>query len=133
VAKQVHVVSSDARSPKYALKFTAQVGPAPEVGLDSGAVIRIAGSSDPTRSVARLPLTNLSGAPVRLRIADLSPDFLSASFSKQTLAPEQSAELVVESRQRPESAPLSGSVTIELSGAQEVRLTFPVTGNWPAK
>lgn len=128
LTKHVNVVSSDKESPRYELSFKAHVGAAPAVGLSAGSDIRFDKVAVNEARQARLPLVNLAAGPVNIRIADAPGAFLKASLSRESLAPREQAELVVETASALPAGDFHSSVTLEMSGAQAIRFTVPIRG-----
>jgi len=128
LTKHVNVVSSDKESPRYQLSFKAHVGAAPAVGLASGSYIQFQEIPVNETRQARLPMVNLATGPVNLRIADAPGAFLKASLSRESLASREQAELVVETASALPVGSFHSSVTLEMTGAQTIRFTVPITG-----
>lgn len=128
LTKKVNVISSDSEASKYELTFTAHVGDPMAVGLESGSLLNFSQIPVDEHSSTRLPLTNQTSGAVTVRIADGPPAYLKASLSAASLLPKESAQLVVETLGAPPVGKFSGSVTVDLLGAQNTRLTIPITG-----
>jgi uncharacterized protein DUF1573 len=127
LTKSVHVISSDAATPTFQLMFTATVGPAPSLGMAGGTDIHFDTFPVSQKKESKLPLVNQSGGTVYMKIADSPSEYLQASLSSETLAPNAQADLVVSTSKAPVGK-FNSSVTVDLSGAQKLRVTVPITG-----
>jgi len=125
VNKRIKVISTDQANSLIELYIRGIVGELPESIEMTGPAV-VFGTVEVLKRKVDFKCVALYD--VKLSVLSVADDFISASFSRDELKPQEKATLTIELKKNPPLGDFKTSITIECVGEKTERITIPITG-----
>jgi hypothetical protein len=127
VTKQIYVDSSDPINPYLKVLFSATINDPLQIITTTPAEADFGSVAQNAKSQIKVTLLNTDSVKVNLAIVEESaPAIFKAALSRTTLAPKESAELIIDLAPQQTAGEIKESITLETTGAKASRFTVPV-------
>lgn len=128
VTKKVSVFCNDPDQPESVIQFTAQIETARKQIMVAHEPVDL-GSLLPDRpNQTKVELTNMGTEPYRLTLVDWPKEWMQASWEEKVVDPNATVELEVGTIGGAPMGKFETSMTIDIQGRDQSRISFPITG-----
>ena len=128
VSKKVTVFCNDPEQPQSVIQFSAQVETVRKMIAPASEPVDLGNLLPDRPNQTTIELTNIGTEPYRLMLTDWPEEWMQTSWTEKVIDPEDTVELEIGTHAIAPLGKFKTSLTIDIQGLDNARMSIPVTG-----